>query len=303
MKILRWIYPLSLLATSIFLWTCAHRSAIQSNPNPSFYSKWEAKDYRYPGPIKVTIENKTIQAQNEHLIYTIFQPKTLKTTALVIIGHGFFRNRETIRGLATHIASWGIEVVTLDFHHSRLWNGHHDQNALEMIAVARQFEQRPILYSGFSAGGLSALLAARKDPSAIGFFGLDMVDMNREGFNAAQEKSISMAGLTATPSAWNAHQNGLAVYAASPQSIVFDIKNATHFDFEIPTPISDLNPESKKQILKKEVQSTILGLTTAYLLWRSGAEPGAKNWWMHPTSSGKFKITTLNSPNSPDKTD
>ena len=78
--------------------------------------------------------------------------------------------------LARHIATWGLDVATLDFRHSRLWAGHHDQNAADMVALVRHLNAKRVIYAGFSAGGLSALLAAASDPASIGYLGLDTVD-------------------------------------------------------------------------------------------------------------------------------
>lgn len=36
---------------------------------------------------------------------------------------------------------------------------------------------------------------------------------------------------------------------------------------------------NSKRYSRQEIQHTILGLTTAYLLWQTGIDPAAASWW------------------------
>jgi dienelactone hydrolase len=70
----------------------------------------------------VTVTNdKLMFGSGGALDYSIYQPAHRRTDVLVVVGHGFLRNKERVAGLARHIASWGLEVTTLDFRHSRPW--------------------------------------------------------------------------------------------------------------------------------------------------------------------------------------
>ena len=89
-------------------------------------------DYRQSGPASVTVTNdKLMFGAVGALDYSIFQPAHRRSDVLVVVGHGFLRNKERMTGLARHIASWGLEVATLDFRHSR---DRPKTNAIEMTS-------------------------------------------------------------------------------------------------------------------------------------------------------------------------
>ena len=65
--------------------------------------------------------------------------------------------------LARHLVSWGLPVVNLEFCNSKFWAGNHDLNAADMVAVAQKKDTGKVIYVGFSAGGLAAILATNLD--------------------------------------------------------------------------------------------------------------------------------------------
>ncbi|NBC47257.1 MAG: alpha/beta hydrolase [Gammaproteobacteria bacterium] len=179
---------------------------------------------------------------NEHPTHdSPVEPATLEARkpALVILGHGFLRSQERMSGLAKALATQGISVATLDFCNMRPWDGRHQQNGLDMIALAEHLKARvgagQIVYSGFSAGGLAALIAARNDPYAIGAVTLDLVDAQGIGRRAARELDKPLLGLAGEPTNCNAGNNARAVFAASDYARVQPIPGAGHCDFEAPT--------------------------------------------------------------------
>ncbi len=119
---------------------------------------------------------------------------------LVVLAHGFLRDLGTMRGWAAHFASR---------------------------------EGAPVVYAGFSAGGLAALLAAAEDPGAVAYLGLDAVD---SGGLAAGATRLALPALflMAEPGACNADGNMRATAAAIASSRTVRIPNATHCDFEDP---------------------------------------------------------------------
>ncbi|NEX18461.1 MAG: hypothetical protein C1943_18125 [Halochromatium sp.] len=121
--------------------------------------------------------------------YRLYKPAVAGTSAqastLVILGHGFLRSQARMAGLAETIAAAGIPVATLDFCNMRFWDGQHQQNGLDMMALARHLGGvQPVIYVGFSAGALAALVAARNDPEALGAVTLDLVDAQGIGKRA-----------------------------------------------------------------------------------------------------------------------
>jgi pimeloyl-ACP methyl ester carboxylesterase len=177
------------------------------------------------------------------LSYTLYRPPaTHRTTAarpLVILGHGFLRSQKHMAGLAMAIAEAGIPAATIGFCNMRPWNGRHQQNGSDMIALASRLAPtvgaEATLYAGFSAGGLAALIAARRDPGSLGVVTLDLVDAEGLGRRAAAGLRKPLVGLMGEPTNCNAHGNGRAVFGASPQSALHAIAGATHCDFEAPT--------------------------------------------------------------------
>jgi dienelactone hydrolase len=153
----------------------------------------------------------------------------------VVLAHGFLRDQDRMQGFADALAQRGLPTLTLDLCNMRPWDGAHRQNGRDMAQLARRLGARDVIYAGFSAGGLAALMAASIDRDAIGVFAMDVVDRGGLGQQLAAELSIPIAGLVADPSSCNARNNGLAVYAAASDARVWRFSGATHCDFETPT--------------------------------------------------------------------
>jgi hypothetical protein len=134
---------------------------------------------------------------------------------------------------------------------------------------------------GFSAGGLAALAASNLDADTQAFFGLDMVDNQRLGQQIAPQINIPLYGLIADPSACNADNNGLDVYAITSQAFILKVEDATHCHFEFPldAKCAFVCGRGEKRYSRREIQQTILGLATAYVLWQAGIDPSAASWW------------------------
>jgi pimeloyl-ACP methyl ester carboxylesterase len=154
---------------------------------------------------------------------------------LVVLAHGFLRSQDQMRDLAVALARSGVRVATLDFCNASPWDGGHVQNALDMKSLARRLGARRVVYAGFSAGGLAAVIAARNDPAAIGVVTLDLVETQGLGVRAAKGLGKPLLGLTGEPTNCNALDNGRAVLAAADQARVQHIEGAGHCDFEAPS--------------------------------------------------------------------
>ena len=95
-----------------------------------------------------------------------------------ILSHGFTRSRTTLGGHADAIAATGILAITPDMPYTFDFNG-NARGLAELVALLRAGEfgtpvSRVVLV-GFSAGGLSSLLAAAT-PGVVGYVGLDPFD-------------------------------------------------------------------------------------------------------------------------------
>jgi hypothetical protein len=137
--------------------------------------------------------------------------------------------------LAAAIAADGLPVATLSYCNMRPWRGRHVQNGRDMIALAQTLEARRVVYAGFSAGALAALIAGRNDPRAVGIVALDLVDAEGLGHRAARGLDKPLVGLAGEPTNCNADGNGRRTYAASDRAVVRRIEGAGHCDFESPS--------------------------------------------------------------------
>ena len=153
----------------------------------------------------------------------------------VILAHGFLRSQQRMQGLAAAMAADGMQVATLDFCNQKPWAGRHVQNGRDMVALARHLRAQRVVYAGFSAGGLAAVLAGQADTQAVGVLTLDLVETQGLGVRAARSLSKPLLGLAGEPTNCNALDNGRAVFAASERAQVQRIQGAGHCDFEAPT--------------------------------------------------------------------
>lgn len=169
------------------------------------------------------------------LDYAWYRPASAKPGELVVLAHGFLRDKARLAGLARALAEAGISVVTVDFCNTRLWSGNHARNGFDLMAVADRLEARRLVYAGFSAGGLAALVAARNDPRTLGVLTLDLVDAQELGRLMVREFDRPVIGLFGEPASCNADNNGLATLAAARQARIERIAGASHCDFEAPT--------------------------------------------------------------------
>ena len=153
----------------------------------------------------------------------------------VILAPGFLRGQGHLRDLAATLARDGMQVATLDFCNQKPWAGRHVQNARDMHALARHLGAERVVYAGFSAGGLAALLAARADPKALGVVTLDLVEAQGLGLRAARGLDKPLLALAGEPTNCNAQGNSDAVYAIAGLARVQRIAGAGHCDFESPS--------------------------------------------------------------------
>ena len=239
-------------------------------------------DYRYQGKVLYYRgDGKIISSSGCQVVYTFFSPKNGSRDVLVTLGHGFMRGKERMAFLAQHLASWGLSVVNVEFCNSKLWAGNHDLNGADLVAVSRKLHTGKVIYTGFSAGGLAAMVAAHIDKHTLAYLGLDMVDHKGLGKKIAPNQTIPLFGLFAAPSACNANNNGLDSYIIAPHSKVIKVLDSSHCHFEFPIDGKCLFVCGKGEMRfsREVIQQTILGLTTAFLMWQTGLDANGETWW------------------------
>jgi len=239
-------------------------------------------DYRNRGKIPFeSIEDKFTSTTGCEVAYTYYRPRDVSNDVFVVLGHGFLRSKKRMAYLAQHLASWGVSVVNVEFCNSKLWAGNHDRNGADMVALSQKLNADKVIYVGFSAGGLAAMVAANLDKNTRAFFGLDMVDHQELGKKIAPNLVVPFFGLIAAPSACNANNNGLDPYVLAPQFKVIKVEDTSHCHFEFPVDgkCSLVCGKGEKRFSRQTVQQTIVGLTTAFLLWQTGIDVNGETWW------------------------
>lgn len=157
----------------------------------------------------------------------------------VILAHGFTRSRVTMAGHAATLAQDGYWVVVPDLPY--LMDSR--DNAVALRDLMRQLQQGAagvpldrFVLVGFSAGGLSALLAADA-PGVAGYIGLDPFDRpGGVGLEAARKLAIPAFLLRGPAAGCNAYSIAEPWVKALP-NLVEDrqFAKASHCDFEAPT--------------------------------------------------------------------
>lgn len=176
----------------------------------------------------------------------------------VILAHGFTRTRATMTGHATTLAQDGYWVIVPDLPY--LMDSR--DNAVALRDLMRQLQQGAagvpldrFVLVGFSAGGLSALLAADA-PGVAGYIGLDPFDRpGGVGLEAARKLAIPAFLLRGPAAACNAHSIAEPWVKALPNLIEDrQLATASHCDFEAPTDrictfvCGDTNPQNQATV-------------------------------------------------------
>jgi pimeloyl-ACP methyl ester carboxylesterase len=180
-----------------------------------------------------------------HRITLDIYPAVGRVRGAAILSHGFTRSRRTLAGHAQALADAGVLVLTPDLPCT--FDFRCNARALSaMVAVLRAgggfgAPVERVVLVGFSAGGLSSLLAA-DTPGVVGYVGLDPFDRAMPG--EAEHLGLAAAGrlrveallLRAPPSRCNAEAVA-APWAAALPALWRDevMAGASHCDFESPS--------------------------------------------------------------------
>ncbi|WPL17832.1 putative dienelactone hydrolase [Thiorhodovibrio winogradskyi] len=245
---MKWIIgsllTLAILATA----SCAWLGTTWSHPKDAATaaaSLSEAPLSEPPQSEKIQVSAQQLElAVGPPLEYRTFKPKSTHAPhqsrrvghkPWVILAHGFLRDQRHMQGLAMALAEAGFPVATLNSRHDSPISGGHVAHGRDMIALARELGTERVIYAGFSAGGLAALLAASSDPKASGLLTLDLVDSQGLGRQAAKSLGVPLIALTGAPSNCNANNNTSPIYQSASAISLTRIPQASHCDFEAPS--------------------------------------------------------------------
>lgn len=183
------------------------------------------------------LEGKLQSSYGCEFNYRLFKPTVPVSSTTIILGHGFLRSQDNMVGFGRAFANNGINIATLDFCNMRVWNGHHKRNADDMRTLANELGMPGnVIYAGFSAGALAAILAADSQTRAI--VALDLVDQANLAVNAITQLQTPLIGLSGPASSCNASGNGSPVFKSRTDdtlsSLVY-IDRGSHCEFESPS--------------------------------------------------------------------
>ncbi|MFO8150011.1 MAG: hypothetical protein R6T93_06925 [Trueperaceae bacterium] len=274
-----WLYPALLVA---LLTACAPTAVTRVTGDPGLPPSAPALAAR--GPFATTVGTGRLRSAFGCAVdYELHRPTGAAGRVTVVMAHGFLRGLATMRGWAEHLASHGVPTAVVGFCNSTPFDGHHDRNAADLRAVADavRVPGGGVLYAGFSAGGLAALLAAARDPGAVAMLGLDAVDSGgggRPGDGApglaagATDLAVPALFLAAEPASCNANGNMLPVATRIASARVVPIPNATHCHFEDPyAPLCErLCGRVEPPEAADAIRATIRALATAWVLTYAG---------------------------------
>jgi len=197
-------------------------------------------------PMQVQTQVQTqVHALDGHRVTLDVYPAAGPVRGAAILSHGFTRSRRTLAGHAQALADAGVLALAPDLPCT--FDFRCNARALaELVALLRAGGSfgapvEKVMLVGFSAGGLSSLLAA-DTPGVVGYVGLDPFDRaltgeaEMLGLAAARRLPTEALLLRAPPSRCNAEAVAAPWSTALPALWRDEvIAGATHCDFESPT--------------------------------------------------------------------
>lgn len=197
------------------------------------------------GPAAASPVQTQVHVFDGHRVTLDVYPAAGPLRGAAILSHGFTRSRRTLAGHAQALADAGVLVLTPDLPCTFDFRC----NARTLAAMVGSLRAggtfgtpvEGVMLVGFSAGGLSSLLAA-DTPGVVGFVGLDPFDRTMPG--EAERLGLAAAGrlrtkallLRAPPSSCNAEAVAASWAIALPAMWRDElITGASHCDFESPT--------------------------------------------------------------------
>lgn len=194
--------------------------------------------------VKVNAQTQVVKVNGTFVEVDVYKPIGLPKGA-AILTHGFTRSRTTMAEHAQALAARGVLAITPDMPCTFDFRCNASAIA-ELVNLLRNTEtfggsSMRVMLVGFSAGGLSSLLAANT-PGVVGFVGLDSFDRvlpnesERAGIAAARTTTTESLLLRAPASRCNA-QAVAAPWGSEMKAIWRDelIAGASHCDFEAPS--------------------------------------------------------------------
>jgi dienelactone hydrolase len=194
--------------------------------------------------VKITPQTQIVKINGTSIDVDVYKPIGPQKGA-AILTHGFTRSRTTMGEHAQALAARGVLAITPDMPCTFDFrcNAAAIAGLVNLLRNTETFgaSSQRIMLVGFSAGGLSSLLAA-DTPGVVGFVGLDPFDRvlpnetERAGITASRRLATEALILRAPASSCNA--KAIAAPWGSELKVLWRdelIVGASHCDFEAPT--------------------------------------------------------------------
>ena len=200
---------------------------------------------RLPLPAGVTKSTEKLVLTGKTVKVDFYLPSAAGPVPVVVIAHGFSRNRKTMAGWGAMLAAQGFLSVVPD-QPSLSDHARNGRALVELLAAVQEGKliSQPKLNGraalvGFSAGGLSTLLATGGNTNVSCWVGLDPVAMGAAATLAAESLHIPCFVLRAEPASWNANGSARRTFMSLPgPAFTLAVKDATHVDAECPTSLA-----------------------------------------------------------------
>jgi len=194
------------------------------------------------GASALQVQELQVSLPAGNVTFDLYLPASPKPAPLVVVAHGFLRTRSNMALWGRTLAREGFvtAVPTLPTWADHPRNGRAIGELVTWLCVtnphAGRINQQQLGLMGFSAGGLSTLLAAADHPEVKIWVGLDPVDRDGLGLAALPRLKARPVILRAEPSSWNAQGNSRTLIdALGPRCATALIPGAIHIDAEWPT--------------------------------------------------------------------
>jgi pimeloyl-ACP methyl ester carboxylesterase len=190
-------------------------------------------DFRRTGAFPVTTQSAEATVANGcRMRHSVASPTGVEPLATIVLAPGFTRPPSSMEPFARHLASWGFRVVTAPLCSNSPFGVDHAKNGEALAELADSLDLHDVIFSGFSAGGLAAFLAAARSERAAGYVGLDAVDWGDLAVKAASSFTKPAWFIVAEPSSCNADANFGPVLAALAEAPALRVTAASHVDVE-----------------------------------------------------------------------
>jgi len=189
-----------------------------------------------------SVQTLSAELPSGHVRFDLYFPATIEPRPLVIVAHGWLRDRTRMVGWGSRLAEEGFVAAVPDLptfsDHPR--NGRAMNELIAWLCAnapaSAHIDKSRIGMLGYSAGALSTLLAAADNPAVRIWVGLDPVELRNLGGAAAQHFDRTAVVVRAPPSSWNHDGNATLLMKALPKGCDdFMVPEAIHIDPEWPT--------------------------------------------------------------------